>query len=300
MGERGLPRLAYVNGRILPLAAATVAVEDRGYLFADGVYEVASIFDGQLFDWPLHLERLAHSLNELKIRAPMSDAALTIAARRIVSRTRVDIGMLYLQVTRGAAKRDHAFPDARTQPGLTMIARPFDFSRRVAEQREGKRAVTWAEERWARRDIKSVALLPNVLAKQAAKEAQAYESILVEDGEVTEGSSTTVWMVDAGGKAVTRPLSNAVLPGLKRRRLLDLLADAGVPVEERAFSKEEMMDAAELFLTSTSSPVMPVVEVDGQAIGDGKPGPVSLKACGLMWDEIERQTGWRAPAPSPF
>ena len=291
-----LPRLAYVNGRILPLARASVSIEDRAYLFADGVYEVAGIFAGRLFDWPLHMERLARSLRELSIQPPMSGAALTIAAERLVRRNRVREGMLYLQVTRGAARRDHAFP-ARAVPGLTMTVRPFDFGQRGAQQRRGLSAITWPEERWARRDIKSVSLLPNVLAKQAAREAGAYEAILVApDGSVTEGSTTTVWMVDERGTALTRPLSHDVLPGSKRRRLLALFSDAGLQADERSFSKEDLFAAREVFLTSTSSPVMPITSVDGRPVGSGTPGQVSLQACELMWREIERQTGWRSPA----
>ncbi|MBZ6377488.1 hypothetical protein B5C34_04675 [Pacificimonas flava] len=295
-----MPRLAYVNGRIVPLAQASVSIEDRAYLFADGIYEVASIFGGALFDWPLHLERMARSLNELQIRAPMSDAALRIAAERLIRKSGVSTGMLYLQITRGAARRDHAFPDARTPPGLSMIARPFDFSRRVPEQQVGMTAITAADQRWSRRDIKSVALLPNVIAKQAGKEAGAYETIMIDpDGTVTEGSSTTVWVVDRDGTIVTRPLSHAVLPGLKRRRLIGLLEDAGETVAERSYDVAALKDAAEVFVTSTSSPVMPIVSIGGEAVGDGTPGPASLTACRLMWEEIERQTGWTPRAGSP-
>jgi D-alanine transaminase len=206
--------------------------------------------------------------------------------------------MLYLQISRGVARRDHAFPGEEVRPGLTMIARPFDFRSRLAEQRAGKSAITADDERWARRDIKSTALLPNILAKQAGRERGAYETIMIDpDGTVTEGASTTAWMVEADGTVATRPLSRSILPGLKRRRLISLLADAGMAAEERVYDRAALAGAKEIFVTSTSSPVMPIVRLDGQAVGGGVPGPVSLKACALMWDEIERQTGWRVSLP---
>ncbi len=287
-----MPSLAYVNGRILPAARAQVSIHDRGYLFADGVYEVAAVLGGKLFDWRLNLDRLARSLRELRMAAPMSDAALTVQAKRLVRMNGVRDGLLYLQVTRGAAPRDHAFPEGAA-PGLVMTVKPFDFAARPALQAKGVSAITHPDERWARRDIKSVALLPNVLAKQAAREAGAYEAILVApDGTVTEGSTTTVWMVDADGVVVTRPLTNDVLPGSRRRRLLGLLEDAGVEVREAVCSLDDLRAAREIFLTSASSPVMPVVRLDDRDVGNGAPGAVAKRACGVMWDEVKRQTGW--------
>lgn len=287
-----MPRLAYVNGRIVPAARAEVSIHDRAYLFADGVYEVAAVFNGVLFDWRLNLERLARSLRELRIAPPMSDAALTLQAERLVRRNGVRDGLLYLQVTRGGAPRDHAFP-VDAAPGLVMTVKPFDFAGRPAMQAKGVSAVTHPDERWARRDIKSVALLPNVLAKQAAREAGAYEAILIApDGTVTEGSTTTVWIVDADGVVLTRPLSNDVLPGSRRRRMLGLLEDAGVTVRERVYDADELRGAAEIFLTSSSSPVMPVVRLAGRDVGGGAPGAVAGAACRVMWQEVARQTGW--------
>lgn len=289
-----MPRLAYVNGRMLPASRAAISIDDRAFLFSDGVYEVASIFGGHLFDWSLHLERLSRSLGTLAIPAPMSDAALTVSARRLIAANRVSDGMLYLQVTRGAARREHAFP-VGAKAGLVMTVRPFDYRARPVQQRSGVAAISAGDERWARRDVKSVSLLPNVLAKQAAKGAGAYEAILIDrDGTVTEGASTTVWMVGADGAATTRPLSNAVLPGSKRRRLLELFGQSGLPVREATVTLDDLRAAKEIFLTSTSSPVMPVVTLDGAPVGEARPGPVALRACDLMWAEIERQTGWRA------
>ncbi|MBV7255603.1 D-amino-acid transaminase [Pacificimonas sp. WHA3] len=288
-----MPRIAYTNGRIRPMPAASVSINDRAYLFGDGVYEVAAIYNRRLFDWQLNLDRLARSLEELRLGAPMSDAALTISARRLIAKSRVRDGLLYIQVTRGAAPRDHAFPE-RATPGLTMVAKPYDFAAKAALQKTGVAAVTVPDERWARRDIKSVALLANVLAKQAAKEAGAFEAIMIApDGTVTEGSSTTLWMVARDGRLMTRPLTNDVLPGSRRRRLAALLSDEAVGFEEDVYSLDDARAARELFLTSTSGPVMPVTSLDGAPVGDGKPGPVAMKACALMWQEIERQTGWR-------
>jgi|TARA_R100000501_G_scaffold15113_1_gene27363 D-alanine transaminase len=291
-----LPRLAYTNGRITPARRATVSIDDRAYLFGDGVYEVSAFFDGTAFDWPMTLERLKHSRDELRIAAPMSDAALTIAVRRLIAKSRVRTGLVYLQVTRGAAPREHAFPKDAV-PGLTMTVRPYDFAAQPAKQRVGVSAITVADERWARCQVKSVALLANVLAKQEAKERGAFEAVMVgRDGAVTEGSSTTTWMVTADGTVVTRPLSNDILPGVRRRRLLQLLEDDGIQVEERAYTVEEAASARELFLSATSTTLMPIVTLNDAPVGTGKPGPVSLRACDLLWREIERQTGWRPPS----
>ncbi|MGB7404878.1 MAG: D-amino-acid transaminase [Pacificimonas sp.] len=290
-----MPRTAYVDGQLVRSAAAQVSLHDRGFLLADGVYEVGAVYAGTLFDWSLHLERLARSLSELRIDAPMSDRALTLQAERLIAKNRIVDGLLYIQITRGAAPRDHAFPAPGTRPTLVMTVKPFAFRGRPALQRQGVTAVTVPDERWARRDIKSVALLPNVLAKQAAREADAYEAIMVaDDGVVTEGSSTTVWMVDADGAIVTRGLSNAILPGSKRRRLMTMFADDGREVVERTYTLDELRAAREVWLTSASSPVMPVICVDSRDIGDGTVGPMAARACKLMWEEVERQTGWRA------
>lgn len=285
-----MPRLAYVNGRLLPEKNASVPVNDRGFLFADGVYEVAAILNGRLFDWDGHLARLARSLAELSMAAPMADAPLTIVARRLIRKTRVRDGTLYLQVTRGSAARDHAFP-ANISPNLVMNVRPFDYAVRKRQQREGVKAITLPDQRWARRDIKAVALLPNVLAKQKAREAGAFEAVMyAADGTITEGSSTNVWIVNAGGEILTRPLSSDLLAGVMRATSLRLLTEDGAAVRETAFGRDEMTRAREVFLTSTTSFAMPVIEVDGERIGSGRPGPVAARLAALLWEEVRRQT----------
>jgi len=288
-----MPRLAYVDGRLTPLGDAKVSVEDRGFQFADGVYEVVAVLNAALLDWPGHLTRLARSLAELWIAAPMSDAALSMVTARVLKANRIRDGLLYIQVTRGAARRDHPFPSG-VRPTLVMTARPFDFRQRVGQQASGIAVITQPDIRWTRRDIKSVSLLPNVLAKQAAKAAGAFEAWLVDDdGAVTEGSSTNAWIVRDDGVVVTRPLSNSILAGVMRDTLLRLAGEHQIRVEEAAFSLDEALAAREAFLTSTTAPCLPVVRIDGQAIGDGQPGPVTAKLAELLWLEIERQTGFR-------
>ena len=289
-----MPRLAYVNGRYAPLPAAAVHVEDRGYQFADGAYEVVAILNGRLLDWPAHRDRLAYSLAELGIAPPMDPRALDSVARHLIARNAARNALLYIQVTRGVARRDHAFPTAR--PALVMTVRPFDFDARWRAAQAGVGVVLRADERWARPDIKSVSLLPNVLAKEAARRAGAYEAWFVDrDGRVSEGSSTNAWIVTRDGVVVTRPRDGAILAGVMRATLMRLAGDA-VRVEERAFAPGEAQDAAEAFLTSTTNPCLPVVAIDGQPVGEGTPGPVTRRLRDLLWAEIGRQTGWRPPA----
>ncbi len=277
-----MSRIAYVNGRYLPHAQAVVHVEDRGYQFADGVYEVVYLHDGRLIDRDLHLDRLARSLAELRIRPPIGRESLCVAMAELVARNRRRTGLVYIQVTRGVGPRAHAFPVAGTRPALVMTLRrapafPASLHGWSAS------AITLPDQRWARCDIKSVALLPNVLARQAALEAGAMEAILHDDGGmVTEGASTSVWIVDSAGVLVTRPLSHAILPGCTRAALLTELADAGLAVEERAFSVDEMRAAREVFLTSASSFVKPVLRLDGAPVGDGMPGPVATRLFDLF------------------
>lgn len=289
-----MPRLAYVNGQVLPLADARVSVEDRGFQFADGVYEVCAVMNGRLFDWDEHLTRLSASLAALSIAEPMSPAALTLVAKRLIAANRARNALLYIQVTRGVARRDHPFP-AAVRPTLVMTVRPFDFAQRVRQQATGVKVITQPDGRWSRCDVKSIALLPNVLAKQAAREAGAFEAWFVDrDGLVTEGGSTNAWIVTADGSVVTRPLSNAILPGIMRSTLIRLAKDAQISVEERAFTPEEAKTAAEAFLTSTTAPCLAIVSIDGKKVGDGQPGPVTRRLGELLWAEIERQTGYRA------
>jgi D-alanine transaminase len=277
---------------MLPLAEAGVSIEDRGFQFADGVYEVAAVLNRKLLDWPDHTKRLARSLAELSISAPASDQALSMIAERVLRANRITEGILYIQVTRGAARRDHAFPRG-IRPTLVMTARPFDFRQRLEQQETGIAVVTAPDERWARCDIKSVSLLPNVLAKQAARTAGAFEAWMVgADGAITEGSSTNAWIVRRDGTVVTHPLSHGILAGVMRSTLLRLARDAGIAVEEAAFTAEDALGAAEAFLTSTTAPCLPVVSIDGKPIGNGGPGVVTGRLGQLLWQEIARQTGF--------
>lgn len=288
-----MSRLAYVNGRLVPLADATIHIEDRGFQFADGVYEVAATLNGRLLDWPQHVARLGRSLRELSVAAPMSDAALSIVAQRVLGANRIRDGLLYVQVTRGAARRDHPFP-AKAVPTLVMTARPFDFRVRVAQQKTGISVITQPESRWQRRDIKSIALLPNVLAKQTAREAKAFEALFVNpDDTVSEGSSTNAWIVRKDGTIVTHPATESILHGVMRGTLLALAREHQIRIEETPFTVADALGAAEAFITSTSAPCLPIVSIDGNRIGDGKPGPVTARLAEALWAEVERQTGWR-------
>ncbi len=266
-------RIAYVNGRYLPHHQAQVHVEDRGYQFADGVYEVCEVRGGRLVDERRHMQRLVRSLGELRIAAPMSLSALGTVLRETVRRNRVRDGIVYVQVTRGVAPRDHAFPLAPVRASVVVTARSLDVQRGEAVAAEGIAVISVAENRWPRVDIKSVSLLPNVLAKQAAREAGAREAWYVDaDGNVTEGSSSNAWIVTRDGSVVTRPVSNSILRGITRTVLLDVLADQGLRLEERPFSMAEAYDAREAFITSASQIVMPVVRIDGRPVGNGAPG----------------------------
>ena len=266
-------RIAYVNGRYLPGAQAAVPVEDRGYQFADGVYEVCEVRGGRLVDERRHMARLARSLNELKIARPMSAAALSVVMHETVRRNRVVDGIVYVQVTRGVASRDFPFPAAGTKPSLVVTARGNDPARLEALAAEGVAVVTVPDIRWGRVDIKSVALLPNVLAKQAAREQGAREAWLVDaKGRVTEGASSNAWIVSREGTLITRPLGNDILSGITRSVVIEVAKAQGVAFEQRAFTVEEAYSAREAFITSASQTVQPVVRIDGRAVGNGAPG----------------------------
>ena len=271
-----MARIAYVNGRYVPLSDACVNVEDRGYQFSDGVYEVCEVKDGRLVDERRHLARLVFSLTELRIAMPMAMSALSLVMREVVRRNRVRWGILYLQVTRGVARRDHAFPPAGTAPSVVVTARGLDMAAAERIAAEGIAVITIPDSRWARVDIKSVSLLPNVLAKQAAREAGAREAWYVDkQGKVTEGSSSNAWIVTRDGKVVTRPLGHDILRGITRTVLLEVIAAQGLALEERAFTVEEAYAAREAFLTSASQTVMPVVRIDGRPVGNGAPGLIA-------------------------
>jgi len=269
-------RSAYVNGRYLPGARATVHIEDRGYQFSDGVYEVCEVRDSHIIDGQRHMARLRRSLAELRIPMPMSDRALGIVMRECLLRNRVRDGIIYLQITRGVARRDHAFPAPDTKPSLVVTARSLD---RAANERiavEGVAVVTVPDNRWERVDIKSISLLPNVLAKQAAREQGAKEAWFVDSsGHVTEGSSSNAWIVTIDGKVVTRPADRGILRGITRAVLLEVIKAQGLSLEERAFTPQEAYKSREAFLTSASQVVVPVVRIDGRAVGNGAPGLVA-------------------------
>jgi D-alanine transaminase len=271
-----MSRIAYVNGRYRPLAEAAVNVEDRGYQFSDGVYEVCEVRAGRLIDERRHMERLARSLSELRIAMPMSPAALSVVLRETVRRNRVRWGIVYLQITRGVARRDHAFPPAGTAPSVVVTARNLDLAQAERLAAEGVAVVTVPDNRWERVDIKSVSLLPNVLAKQTAREQGAREAWFVDrEGRITEGSSSNAWIVTRDGKVVTRHADHAILRGITRAVVRDVLAAQGLKLEERPFTLEEAHAAREAFLTSASQIVLPVVKIDGRPVGNGAPGLVA-------------------------
>ena len=284
-----MSRVAYVNGTYQPHGDATVHVEDRGFQFADGVYEVWSVFDGRMADFDGHMTRLHRSLNELRIDIPMSREALRRVLNETVRRNRVREGLVYLQVTRGTARRDHPFPPEGTPPSVIVTARSLPLSKGNANAAKGVAVVTHPDIRWGRCDIKTVGLLANVLAKQAAKEKGAAEAWMVDEmGLVTEGSSTNAWIVDENGKLRTRDTQANILRGITRAAVLKLIEAEGLEFEERAFSVDEAKRAREAFYTSASGFVMPTVSIDGTTIGDGKPGPIATKLRTLYLDQAKR------------
>jgi D-alanine transaminase len=272
-----MSRIAYVNGRYRPWRDAAVHIEDRGYQFSDGVYEVCEVRGGRMVDERRHMARLERSLAALRIPNPMSRAALGVVMRETIRRNRVGDGIVYLQITRGVARRDHAFPPPATAPAVVVTARSLDLSGNDALAARGVGVVTVPDNRWGRVDIKSIALLPNVLARQAAREQGAREAWFVDrDGMVTEGSSSNAWIVTEDGRVVTRAADAAILRGITRDVLIDAISAQGLTFEERPFSVTEALTAREAFLTSASQIVMPVVQIDGKQVGGGRPGPVAL------------------------
>lgn len=269
-----MSRIAYVNGAFLPLEEAKVPVMDRGFLFADGIYEVAAVLGGRLVDNAAHLARLDRSLSEIGIANPHDVAGWTRLEEELVRRNGVEEGLVYMEVTRGVAERDFAFPKD-TVPTVVMFTQAKSITRDPKAE-TGAKVITVPDLRWKRRDIKSVALLAQVLAKQAAAEAGVSEAWMVEDGFVTEGGSSTAFVI-AAGRIVTRPLSTALLPGITRVAVMRLARESGLTVEERLFSVEEAHAADEAFYTSASAFVMPVVAIDGAAVGDGRPGPLTRR-----------------------
>ncbi|MBX3476560.1 MAG: D-amino-acid transaminase [Brevundimonas sp.] len=284
-----MSRIAYVNGQYLPHGQAVVHVEDRGFQFADGVYEVWSVFDGRLADFDGHLTRLWRSLDELRIDHPMTRQALEMVLKETVRRNRIVEGLVYIQVTRGTARRDHPFPAEGTPPSVVITAKSLPLSKGNALAAKGVAVITQPDIRWGRCDIKTVGLLPNVLAKQAAKERGAAEAWMVDDmGLVTEGSSTNAWIVDEEGKLRTRDAQSNILRGITRAAVMALIAEEGLELEERAFSVDEAKRAREAFYTSATGFVMPAVSIDGVKIGNGKPGPIATRLRALYLEAAER------------
>lgn len=292
-----MSRIAYVNGRYVPMRQAAVHVEDRGYQFADGVYEVCEVDGGRLIDERRHMDRLERSLKELRIAMPMSRVALGAVLRETVRRNRVGHGLVYLQVTRGVAPRNHLFPSPAVPPAIVVTARSSDAAAAERRAEAGIAVITVPENRWARVDIKTVSLLPNVLAKQAAKEAGAYEAWFVDaDGRVTEGGSTNAWIVTAEGALVTRPAEEGILRGITRTVLFDLAAEEGLKIEERAFTVEEARAAREAFITAATAVVMPVVRIDDTPLGNGAPGSIATRLRSRFHDVAERSSLFAHPA----
>lgn len=282
-------RWAYVNGQYLPHAIAGVHVEDRGLQFADAVYEVCAINDRRLMDEEEHLDRLERSLRELDIPMPMARASLKLVLRELVRRNGLRDGIIYLQVTRGIARRDHAAPSG-LRPTLILTARPVNPAVLAARRQSGVIAISHPDERWARCDIKSTALLPNTLAKTAARRQGAFEAILVDgEGYVTEGASTNVWIVTKEGEIVTRNLSHDILPGVTRRVILDAAAEAQMRITQRRFTLQETKSAQEIFLTAATLGATAVIELDGSPIGGRRPGPISQRIQSLYADLARRR-----------
>ena len=267
-----MSRIAYVNGRYCRHSEAAVSIDDRAFVFGDGVYEVCEVRGGALIDEDRHLARLARSLGLVRIAAPLTEPALRRVLREVVARNRVRDGLVYCQISRGAARRDFGFP-ADTKPGIVITAKALDPRLNEERATQGVKVVTAPDERWAHPHIKSLQLLPNVLAKQSAREAGAYETWFVDKaGFVTEGASSNAWIVTAQGRLVTRPPDGAILPGVTRATLIEVAAALGVVVEERAFTLEEAFEAREALMSSATTVALPVVAIDGRPVGDGRPG----------------------------
>lgn len=283
-----MSRVVYVNGSYVPENEGKVSIFDRGFLFADGIYEVTAVINGKLVDYEPHAERLERSLNEISMAWPCSKAELRQMHEELIKRNKLDEGIIYIQVTRGSADRDFKFPkEAKsTLIGFTQVQKLLENPNAPA----GVRVVTIPDIRWARRDIKSVMLLAPVLGKQRAYEQGAFEGWMVEDGKVTEGTSSNAYIVK-DGKVITRPLSNSILAGCTRRSLFRMAKEEGVVIEERLFTPEEAYAADEAFLTSASNFVLPIVEIDGKRVGGGQPGPVVRKLREIYLDEAKRQAG---------
>jgi D-alanine transaminase len=272
-----LDQIAYVNGAFVPLTEAKVSILDRGFLFADGIYEVSAVLDGKLVDNASHLARLERSVGEISLALPESLSRIVEIEQELIARNQLDSGLVYMEVTRGAdVGRDFAFPKGSVKPTLVMFTSVKDIVNAPAAK-TGIRVITVPDIRWARRDIKSVALLAQVLAKQAAAEAGAGEAWMIEDGKVTEGGSSSAFILTQDDVLVTRQNSSAILPGCTRKAVVALAEERQLRVEERPFTVDEALAAKEAFITSASLFVQPVVSIDGKTVAGGKPGPMATR-----------------------
>lgn len=284
-----MSRIAYVNGAYLPHSKAAVHIEDRGYQFADGVYEVCEVRHGYIVDMTRHLDRLGRSLSELQMAWPMDRRALQQVIRQVLRRNHVKNGMFYMQVTRGVAKRDHVFPSADTPSSIVITAKNTDASVIAKKNMNGIKAITVPENRWDRVDIKTVGLLSNAMARQKAKEQGAQEALYVDENNIVkEGAATNVWIVDAEGRLRTRPAEHGILRGITRTTLMDVAKATGLDIHEEAFTVEEMMAAREVFITAATSICFPVVMVDGVTIANGHPGMTAQKIRDAFFDIAEK------------
>ena len=273
-----MSRIAYVNGRYLRHGDASVHIEDRGYQFGDGVYEVCEVRAGDLIDEIPHLDRLDRSLAELEMASPMPRTALRLVLRETVRRNRVVHGLVYLQVTRGVARRDHAFPKPGTRPAIVVTAKSINRDRLAGLAEKGVAVITCPDIRWTRVDVKSISLLPNCLAKQAARQRGAFEAWLIDrDGYVTEGASTNAWIVTEDDVLVTRQADQSILNGVTRRALADIAVSQGLTVQERPFTVAEALRGREAFVSASTLAAMPVISIDGVPVGSGKPGPIAQR-----------------------
>lgn len=280
-----MSRIAYVNGRYVPHGQASVHIEDRGYQFSDAIYEVCETRDGKLIDLPGHLDRLERSAQELHLALPMNRTALTFVMGEVTRLNRVENGLVYLQISRGVAPRNHYFPKPDTPPAIVVTARSSSRALSESKAARGISVISVPDIRWERVDIKTVSLLPNVLAKEKAKAAGADEAwFLDENGDVTEGASTNAWIVTADNVLVTREATGSILKGITRMGVMRTAEAVQLRVEERRFTLEEAKAAKEAFISSASTIVMPVVKIDGHVIGDGTPGPVAKRLRALFHD----------------
>ena len=272
-----MTRIANVDGAYLPFDQAGVHIEDRGYQFADGIYEVFALIDGQMLDVDAHLKRLELSLEKINLASPVSYSALLVILNETIRANNIRDGLVYMQITRGRAARNHAYP-AVSQPVLSVTVRPINETHRRHVAETGIKVISTEDQRWKRCDIKSISLLPNVMAKQAAVEAGAQEAWMIDgEGFVTEGASTTAWIVDESGKLRTRPLANDILDGITRQMLLSLIDELQLELDETPFTIDEAYSSNEAFSTASSLIVMPIIEIDGHKVGNGKPGQITTQ-----------------------